>query len=307
MDHEGDYHEVFHQLADRSDARRKGRESAYRPWLIICSGTMRGIYGGGQVSALEEREFTKSFAGCVGISTGAPTAAYFLAGQARLGTTIYSEECTWPAFIDPKRMVRGGHGADIGFLADVFRGRVGDKRLDEARIRESPTEFLVAVTEREHGLGRLVDGKTVRPDIVHGLAASAAIPGMYRTPMLIGSRCVVDGGLGMPLPITQVLQRNPTSILVLANCSRTYEESLAKWCATWLVMRRQPRGLKRTAFARHRLFDDELEKLRSAGVPYTVLWSDDTIGSYTRDPQCLEDAANRARLYLHNLMDRAGI
>lgn len=306
MEHEGDAG-VLRQLVAHAHAVRNDTLSDNNPWLIICSGTMRGVYGGGQVSALEERGLTNGFAGCVGVSTGAPTAAYFLAGQARLGTTIYTEECTRRDFIDPSRLMRGGHGADLGFLADVFRGRIGSKRLAQEKLRASPTQFLVAVTEYENGRGRLFDAKAIEPDIVHGLVASAAIPGMYRTPVMLRGRRFVDGGLAMPFPVTQVLQRKPSCIVVFANCSATYEESFAKRCATWLMMRGKPSMLQRTTFARHAYFDDDLAMLRSSGVPYLIVWTDDEIGSYTRNPAKLTAAAERSRLHLHHLMDRAGI
>ena len=168
MHFEGDERAVLRQVAEHAHSIRHGKVSPHRPWLIACPGTMRGVYGGGQVSAFEERGLTNGFAGCVGVSTGAPTVAYFLAGQARLGTSIYYEECTWPEFISPLRILRGGHGADIGFLGEVFRGHMGRKRLAQERLHATSTELLFGLTEFVTGQGAIVNGKTVQPDVVHG-------------------------------------------------------------------------------------------------------------------------------------------
>lgn len=307
MEYDGDYTQVFRQLAEHASAMEKGVSSLHNPWLIICPGTMRGVYGGGQVTALEERGLQHAFSGCIGVSTGAPTVAYYLAGQARLGTSIYCEECTWPEFISPRRLLHGGHAADIGFLANVFRGKIGVKKLDEARIRASHAQFFIAVTEYENGRGHLFDAKKIEPDIVHGLVASAAIPGMYRTPVMIRGRRFVDGGLSMPLPAPQALQKKPSCIVVFANCSRTRVEPYAKQCLTWLMLRGKPRGLKRATYARHEYFDEDLTMLKSSNVPYLIVWSDDEIGSYTRHTDKLYAAMARSYNHLNHLMDRAGI
>ena len=53
-----------------------------------------------------------------GSSAGAINAAYFLAGQARLGTTIYYEDINNAQFIDLLRPLRGRPIVDLGFLLD---------------------------------------------------------------------------------------------------------------------------------------------------------------------------------------------
>jgi len=62
------------------------------------------VISGGQVIALEEAGLSDAFDIAVGVSTGAPIAAYFLAQQSVLGTSIYYEECTTPQFISLSRM-----------------------------------------------------------------------------------------------------------------------------------------------------------------------------------------------------------
>lgn len=52
-----------------------------RPLLVICGGLMRGVYGGGAVTALSDQGYGEVFDDIIGLSTGAPTAAYFWLGK----------------------------------------------------------------------------------------------------------------------------------------------------------------------------------------------------------------------------------
>ena len=64
---------------------------------------MRGVVAGGMVSALEERSLLQCFDSVHGSSAGACAGAYFVAGQARLGTRIFYEDINNNSFIDLKR------------------------------------------------------------------------------------------------------------------------------------------------------------------------------------------------------------
>jgi hypothetical protein len=84
---------VFGELQKRRDDLRNGIENNSNPVLMVLGGTLRGCYGGGGVIALKKMGLTDAFKTVIGISTGAPTVAYFLANQPEIGTSIYSEEC----------------------------------------------------------------------------------------------------------------------------------------------------------------------------------------------------------------------
>ena len=71
--------------------------------LAVEGGAMRGVISAGMVSALEDLGYVHAFDAVYGASAGAINAAYFLAGQARLGTTIYHEDINNRQFIDLRR------------------------------------------------------------------------------------------------------------------------------------------------------------------------------------------------------------
>src|SRR5579871_2481947 len=84
---------IFELLRARAD-RGSVRPHADGASIALCveGGAMRGVVSAGMVSALEELGLVTAFDAVYGSSAGAINAAYFLAGQARLGTTIYFED-----------------------------------------------------------------------------------------------------------------------------------------------------------------------------------------------------------------------
>lgn len=292
MHHEGD-ESVLRQL----------RSASSSVWLTICPGTMRGVYGGGQVTALERRKLTNAFAGVIGVSTGAPTGAYFLAGQAELGTSIYYEECTSPEFISFARMMRGGNGGDVAYLAKEFRS--GAKKLDQQRIYASDTELWFGITEYDSATEHFIDAKLVKPDIVHGIQVSAAMPVLYRDELFVDGVRYNDGGVSCR-PIRYALSKKPTGIVVFANCPEDRTDSTFKDIATHVLMGREPLSQQYAMRQRHVVFEEDLDMLRGSGVPYLVIHTDGEIGSYCRDSRLLHAAADRACRHLLELLDRAG-
>ena len=98
---------------------------------------MRGVVSAGMVSALEELGLVDSFDNVYGSSAGAINAAYFLAGQAAFGTTIYAEDINNSSFISLGRMLTGRPIVDLGFLIDEVATR--RKPLNTARVLASPS------------------------------------------------------------------------------------------------------------------------------------------------------------------------
>jgi len=79
---------------------------------------MRGVISAGMLSALEDLGYLGSFDAVYGSSAGAINAAYFVAGQASLGTTIYYEDINNTAFIRLGRAAAGRPIVDLGYLLD---------------------------------------------------------------------------------------------------------------------------------------------------------------------------------------------
>lgn len=274
-----------------------------RPALVIGSGTMRGVYGGGQVIALESFGLANAFETVIGVSTGAPTAAYFLAGQAVLGTTIYCDECTTREFMSLSRFGKGNI-VDIDYLAHVFR--MGPKALNQRAVRAAIPNFLVAATDAATGHGRLLNAKDTYPDAVEALRASIALPGFTHGNVSIGGRRYLDGAVALPLPARLLMRHQPTDVLFLANRSRASVDSRISKVASRLMTSGYSKRIQMLFMSRHARLAKELEYLRASSCRVAVVWSDEEVGAYERDKQKLSSAVERAYTHLHNLLMRAG-
>jgi predicted patatin/cPLA2 family phospholipase len=181
--------------------------------LAVEGGAMRGVISAGMVSALEELGYIDAFDAVYGSSAGAINAAYFVAGQARLGTSIYYEDINNASFIRLGRAAAGRPIVNLGYLLDdVARRR---KRLDVARVLESRTPLSVLATDvddrRPHAFGAF----TNEAALFAALRAGATMPVIAGSPFLHEGRRYLDASLSEPIPLPTAEARGHTHILVL--------------------------------------------------------------------------------------------
>jgi predicted patatin/cPLA2 family phospholipase len=181
--------------------------------LAVEGGAMRGVVSAGMVSALEELGYLPAFDAIYGSSAGAINAAYFLAGQARLGTTIYHEDINNPAFIRLSRAAAGRPIVSLGFLLDeVARHR---KPLDVSRLLASGVPFSVLATDVDTRLSHAFDGFADEADLFAALRAGATMPVVAGDPVAHMGRRFWDASLSEPIPVPTAEARGHTHVLVL--------------------------------------------------------------------------------------------
>lgn len=180
---------------------------------------MRGVISAGMLSALEELGMDGVFDAVYGSSAGAINAAYFLAGQARLGTSIYYEDINNRRFINLGRAAIGRPIVDIGFLLDEVT--VHRKRLDVDRVLASPTPLSVLATDVATGqratLNGFRDGRRLRD----ALRAGATMPVMAGPPREYDGRSYLDASLSEPIPVPTAEADGHTHVLALLTRSAT--------------------------------------------------------------------------------------
>lgn len=174
---------------------------------------MRGVVSAGMVSALEELGLVNAFDAVYGSSAGAINAAYFLAGQAAFGTSIYAEDINNRQFIDLKRLFTGGPVVDLGFLLDhVASAR---KPLDASRVLASPSPLTVVATDVDSASRAALRGFRDRASLLTALRAGATMPALAGPPVSFQGRRYLDASLTEPIPVGLAEEEGHTHILTL--------------------------------------------------------------------------------------------
>jgi predicted patatin/cPLA2 family phospholipase len=194
-------------LLDRDDPAHEQIRTA----LIIEGGGMRGVYAGGIVTGLEEAGMRNVFDLVVGISSGSAASAYFLSGQAEMGTSIYYEDLANRQFINPRRVWKM---LDVTYVDAVFRQA---KPLDTDAVKQSRSNFLISVTDPATARCQMIDAKDPGVDIVTAIQASSALPVAYNRTVAVGEQEYVDGVIGCGLPLEYTLDQGYDNILVVLN------------------------------------------------------------------------------------------
>ena len=174
---------------------------------------MRGVVSAGMVSALEELGLVNAFDAVYGSSAGAVNAAYFLAGQARMGTAIYYEDINTHHFIDLWRMFRGRPIVNLGFLLDEVS--VKRKVLDTARVLASSTPLAVLATDADTAEAAVFRDFRDGADLLMAMRAGSTMPVTAGHPCEYRGRRYFDASLAEPIPVPSAEAAGHSHILVL--------------------------------------------------------------------------------------------
>ncbi len=205
---------VIELLAARvARGSRPPHQDGARIALAVEGGAMRGVISAGMVSALESFGLTDAFDVVYGSSAGAINAAYFLAGQATLGTRIYYEDINNARFIDFSRAVRGKPIVDLGFLLDDVA--VHRKPLDAARVIASVSPLTVMATDVDSQQSVALRNFASARDLVAALRAGATMPVVAGPPQRVAGRRYLDASLSEPIPVPIAEADGCTHVLVL--------------------------------------------------------------------------------------------
>ena len=175
---------VIDALKEKKHLLLTGEEHGHiRPLLVICGGLMRGVYGGAAVTILHEEGYGEVFDNIIGISTGAPTAAYFLGGNPRVGNSIYYEECCSGYFLKAAKLknwffhplATWRDAMDLEYLNKVFHGSTG-KEINVAGVFKNRTRLHIAVTKEVNAESWYINTCDEK-DLHAAVIASCDIPG----------------------------------------------------------------------------------------------------------------------------------
>jgi len=181
--------------------------------LCVEGGAMRGVVSAGMVSALEELGLVDSFDNVYGSSAGAINAAYFLAGQAAFGTTIYAEDINNSRFISLPRLLTGRPIVDLGFLIDEVATR--RKPLNTARVLASSSPLTVMATSVDTAARAPLTAFPDGVSLMLALRAGATMPVLAGPAVTYAGRRYLDASLTEPIPVALAEEEGHTHVLAL--------------------------------------------------------------------------------------------
>jgi predicted patatin/cPLA2 family phospholipase len=225
--------------------------------LVVEGGAMRGIFAAGALDAFLEHDFCP-FDLALGVSVGASNILSFLARQHGRTRRCFLDQMSRAEFIDPWRVVRGGHWLDLDWLWDAIER---EDPLNRAAAAASGIEYaLVATSVRTGEPCYLSPGAE---QMLDALKASCALPVLYRHTIRVGDEHFVDGGLSDPIPVQEAYRRGARVIVVIRSRAAEFvkSESLVNYFGAW-AMRRAP-GISKACRNVARAYRDAVAFTRS--------------------------------------------
>lgn len=195
---------------------------------------MRGVISAAMVSALEGLGLLNVFDVIYGSSAGAMNAAFFVAGQAAFGTTIYYENINNRRFINFVRAAVGRPVVNLDFLVwDVMRRA---KMLDARRVVQDGRLRVVATN------ANTADAEIVPyqddESLLHAMRASATMPVMAGRAYGYRGVSYFDASLSSPIPVDVAEREGATHVLALLTRPRGVEKGgLSRFESCWVVPR----------------------------------------------------------------------
>ena len=278
------------------------QHKAIRPLLVVLPGTMRGVIGGGQVSALEAHGLSEVFDNALGISTGAPIISYFLSKQTKLGTSIYYDELPKHNFIDFKRILSKKDIANIDMLCDIFYGKIAHKKLDTKQLLANRTKASVLSAEYTTA-SPLHLPLTSHHTIIEHIRASLAIPLAYKNITINNTQCI--DGIAAMHALPQIIEGyNPTDVVILSNMHTPPRVRKLRNLLHTLILSPLPKALRQNLIQSDSHLNTYFKSL-SQNTQYrsTVVWGE-PVGTYEMRPHILKKAAKQSFVRMHALLKK---
>lgn len=190
--------------------RTDGRKIA----LVIEGGAMRGVVSAGMVAALENLGLRNSFDLVCGSSAGAIAGAYFVAEQARYGTTIFYDNINNKSFIDLRRLFGSKPVVSLEFL--LYTVCVEQKPLRFDRIKDGDLPLHVVASSLNQKKAVMLNGFRDRQELLEALRGSARIPFFAGPPVSFRGDQLLDASVYESIPFRSVLATfDVTDVVVL--------------------------------------------------------------------------------------------
>jgi predicted patatin/cPLA2 family phospholipase len=233
-----------------------------RDVLVVEGGGLRGAFSAGALAELASDGSLRLDA-CYATSSGAPSAAYLLTGQAEDAVRIWQDFTSGSQLIAPSRLLLGKSLMDLDRLIDVFRERV---RLQVDRL---PAEIPLFVSVTNCTTAQAEYLRCSQDNAFALLKATMALPLVYGPTISIGGVPYFDGGLVDSIPLRKALAHEAQRTIVVLTQPRGYRKRPSPQMARMLAVYYRQFPALAAAFAQRfqRYNDclDEIERLEDLG------------------------------------------
>ncbi|MCU0678585.1 MAG: hypothetical protein MUF19_03320 [Candidatus Pacebacteria bacterium] len=269
--------------------------------LFVDGGLMKGAYGAGAGLALEQLGYNDYFSSIVGVSSGAPSAAYFVAKQTAVGVSLLWEECCSRKFIN---MWRYWNQVDTNFFISAIQ-EDADKGIHVENVLASPTKLYIAVSDFGTGEPHLLQPRT-GPELFTAIQASILMPNVSTDVVKFKDIRYVDGGFTRPHALRRAIDEiEATHVLVITNQDKAMVTIpwLERFLNHTLYRWRMPAPLR---FAAHERKRERMKALAYMSehyhIPYALVWGNHAITSMERNPQRVQSVVEQSRRWWHELL-----
>ena len=271
---------------------------------ILCiadGGLIKGAYSVGVGLALEELGYTNVFSDVVGVSSGAPSAAYFLGGNIYQGGTVIYDECCSKRFLS---RLRFWAPVDTDYIIDVLKG-ITNKPLRIKEIFNSPTRLHIGVSDFTTAQPKLICPQN-EDELLQSIRASILLPSVAKGSVYLAGRRYFDGGVSYPHVIHEAVTTIDFTYVLILTSQNHKEDNISKFetfvCST--IFRHRISKLGLFAFNNRRRARREAlaELAQNRTVQSLVVWGDGSIGGTERDSAKVKEVVDRYKKWWLDIM-----
>ena len=187
---------------------------------------MSGIFGAGVFTAFQEMNLYKKIKAIYGGSAGVMNAAYFLARQSELGSSIYYEDLTinfmfpfnvpigiWQLFWNRhvNRLHKINNVVNIDYIFEIIKHK---KVLDAKRLKKQSIKFYAKLLNTSNGKIEYFDVRKSKNPL-NILKAAISVKPYYFSSVNIGGIEYIDGTIKEPIGLSYLLKNCPNEKIVV--------------------------------------------------------------------------------------------
>ena len=180
--------------------------------LVCEGGGQRGIFTAGVLDEFMRAGFNP-FDLMLGTSAGAQNLSAYMCNQQGYARKVITRYTTSRQFFDPMRFVRGGNLIDLDWLVEATSQQMPlAMNYAETQFAQGKELWMCACRGDDYSASYFSPTPQTWLDLIR---ASSAIPGFYRSGVLLDGVSYLDGGVSDAIPVQEAARRGAQTIVVI--------------------------------------------------------------------------------------------